>query len=300
MIYLKLRGRIGNQLFMYAAARSIQIKRNDEIVIEDAENIAPQYVNSLVEYPLLNVRYVHDYSEYRKFSMLIIRTVMWFVNLIEKRMPYNKIWIFNKKVYPLLRGVGILHLQDGYVPLKPGNNKNIYLDGFFQSELFFEDNKEEIKNIFRLSKSDLEGYPSIEKIENRNTVCISIKVQHNVGNPMYDVCNMGYYEKAIKYITEHVENPLFMICSDNVQYVKDNLIDTDKYECVEQAKDFPVHISLAAMARCKHFIIGNTSFGWWAQYLGDYSEKIVVAPSRWYGIDMPRDIYQDSWVQIEV
>ena len=54
------------------------------------------------------------------------------------------------------------------------------------------------------------------------------------------------------------------------------------------------------MGECKHFIIGNTTFGWWAQYLSDYNKKIVVAPSKWMKIDMPIDIYQKDWHLVEV
>lgn len=117
---------------------------------------------------------------------------------------------------------------------------------------------------------------------------------------MYDVCSNGYWEAAIKYILEHVSEPLFFICSDNVEYVKEHLIDFDKYDVITQDTSYPVHISLAVMAQCKHFIIGNTSYGWWAQYLSQNSDKIVVAPSRWYGINVPCDIYQENWHIIEV
>jgi len=85
-----------------------------------------------------------------------------------------------------------------------------------------------------------------------------------------------------------------------VEYVKENLIDCEKYDAVYQQSDYPVHVSLTVMSMCKHFVIGNTTFGWWAQYLSDYENKIVVAPSRWFGIDMPCDIYQDNWHLIEV
>ena len=143
-------------------------------------------------------------------------------------------------------------------------------------------------------------YPDIVKIRNRNSVCISIKVQHNVGNSIYDVCNDGYWQKAINYICQNVEDPLFFICSDNVEYVKENLIDCTKYDAVFQNPKIPVNVSLSIMGQCKHFVIGNTTFGWWAQYLCKYDKKIVVAPSKWMKIDMPIDIYQNGWHLVEV
>lgn len=117
---------------------------------------------------------------------------------------------------------------------------------------------------------------------------------------MYDVCTMQYWKEAIKYVTGQVEDPLFFICSDNVPYVLSHLIDANQFDYVEQSREFPVHVSLAAMAECKHFIIGNTTFGWWAQYLSRNPEKIVVAPSRWMAVDMPIDLYQDGWHLVEV
>lgn len=306
MIYLKLQGRIGNQIFMYACARTIQFLKGDkdQIIIEDYDNVAPEgfsYENSLVNYKLNNAVFIHDDSMWENMRLFDFK---WkFINkYIEKNttdldfkreqaLKYQ--WLYN--------AMGVFHMQDGFVPYPKRFRKNVYVNGYFQSEKFFEPVKEEIKSTFRLDEEvDKSEYPNLEEICNRNTVCISIKVQHNAGNPMYDVCNEQYYRNAIRYIQEHVENPLFFICSDNVDYVKENLIDTSKYDVVCQAKEFPVHISLAVMARCKHFIIGNTSFGWWAQYLSNYPDKIVIVPERWYnGLgDWQYDIYTDYMIKM--
>ena len=86
----------------------------------------------------------------------------------------------------------------------------------------------------------------------------------------------------------------------NFSYALENLIDTSRFDYVVQDSSMPVHVSLAAMAECKHFVIGNTTFGWWAQYLSENEDRIVVAPSKWMAIDMPIDIYQDGWKLIEV
>ena len=122
----------------------------------------------------------------------------------------------------------------------------------------------------------------VQQLENRNSVCISIKVEHNADNPLFDVCGKDYYAQAIQYIIDNVENPLFFICSDNVQFVLEHYIDASKYNCICQEKGLPVSDSLMIMSTCKHFVIGNTSFGRWAQILATNENKIVVAPNRWF------------------
>lgn len=307
MIYLRLMGRIGNQLFMYAAARMVQILSGDnqEIIIDDHNNVSHDtkspYENSLIYYPLKNVKYVHDgmmpFSRYfRKQSVTCAA-----LERLERNMSSRQRFEFECRFQIILNRLGVVQIVDGYCNLPKKYSRNTYMYGYFQSEKYFMPIKDEIIDTFSLKDEvNRSNYPGLDLIRNRNTVCISAKVQHNVGNKEFDICNDGYYRRAIEYIQERVDNPLFFICSDNVEYVKEHFIDTKKYDVVLQDSSYPVHISLAVMAQSKHFIIGNTSFGWWAQYLSRNSGKMVVAPSRWYGVDTPCDIYQDNWKLIEV
>ena len=305
MIYLKFRGRIGNQIFMYAFCREIQYEKGklEEIIIEDADNKSIGYRNSLKEYNLPNVKFVDEMtSEYKRrfwLQSLIARVD----NRILKKLDLNQSFRFEKRWQKVFNALGLIKIRDGYMGFSHRFRKDTFVDGYFQSEKYFPNVKDDIIATFAIedevSKS---GYPNLNKIKERNTVCISIKVEDNANNPMYSVCDEEYYKKAIQYMYSHIENPLFFICSDNVQYVKENLIDTTKYDVIEQNLDYSVEVSLAVMAQCKHFIIGNSSYAWWAQYLAGNSNKIVIAPSKWYGVpaDWQWDIYCANWVRIEV
>jgi hypothetical protein len=303
-----IKGRIGNQLFQYAYARAVQNKMEErsgekcQIIIDDVYNNSENYYNSLQNYSLHNVIYVSDRSLLHGREWKIPYFVQRVLNRLEIGKSDSERHIIEKRNQKFLNMCGVIKCDEDYIEISDKYSKDVIIDGYFQSEKFFYDVKDEIKQIFRIEDEvDKSGYPNLEMIKKRNTVCISIKVQHNVGNPMYDLCHEDYYEKAIKCIIDQVDDPLFFICSDNVKYVKEHLIDCTKYDIVEQSNDFPVHISLAVMALCKHFIIGNTSFGWWAQYLSDYSNKIVIAPSRWYGNDAPyKNIYMKEWILIDV
>lgn len=302
-IYVKLRGRIGNQLFVYAFARQLQREYGEEamIVIDDTEVLKVDWEDSLPYYDIKNIRFVHDEPIEKSIFSIKQRAVKGFFSTEAVGKNFMDKYTVEKKWQPRLNQNGIISCENGFIDYKLNTRKNVFIEGYFQSEKYFKDAYEDIRYELRPEQfKEIDTYPNIDKIRERNTVCISIKVEHNVGNELYEVCDMKYWEKAIAYITEQVENPLFFICSDNVDYVVNNLIDTDHFDYVVQSKEYPVHVSLAVMNQCKHFIIGNTTFGWWAQYLADAPDKIVVAPSKWMLVDMPIDIYQEGWHLIEV
>lgn len=302
-IYLPLQGRIGNQLFQYALARAIQLKMPEEtqIIMDDSDILRCNWENSLMCYDLPNVEYIHDSimgdkyvfsKQYflRKLYRIFTRNKSYMGKYkIEKKMN----WFFNKN--------GMFFCENGYIEPHLNYNCPIYIEGYFQSQKYFDDIKEDILHLLDSKQfAEYKEYREVKQLCERNSVCISVKVEHNVGSSMYDVCTMKYWEEAINYITENVKNPLFFICSDNVDYVLEHLIDASKYDYVVQDKTKPFYLSLAAMSECKHFVIGNTTFGWWAQYLSKSKNKIVVAPSRWMSVNMPIDLYEDNWHLINV
>ncbi len=209
MIYLELEGRIGNQLFMYAAARTLQLRSNEptEIVIDDRLVKRVNWENSLVHYELPEgVRFVSDNKIIRQMDLLRARWDMFKYHHFVTRMhrDYRSRYNFEAAKREEYQSHGLVRCENGYIPLPESVDRDIYMSGYFQSENFFLDNKEEIKKIYRIEDEvKKSGYPGLDKIQNRNSVCISIKVEHNVGNQMYDVCTREYWEKAIQYIIEN-------------------------------------------------------------------------------------------------
>lgn len=300
IIFLILKGRIGNQLFQYAIARMIQeeLGENSHIIIDESEVLDRNWTNSLSEYPLPGVEYVQDRRMLKSKAFIIPYFMLCFYYQFIYKTNYRRKYKLEKTFEPFLNRFGLVAIENGYLPYKVNGKRNTIVYGFFQSELYFEKISSQLKKELDLTRElEKNNYPNISQLKERNSICISIKVEHNVEEPMYDVCKKEYWEKAIEYMLENVRDPVFFVCSDNVEYVKEHLIDCQKYDVLCQAKEFPVHFSLAAMSLCKHFIIGNTTYGWWAQYLSANEDKIVVAPKKWMNVDMPVDIYanQKGW-----
>lgn len=300
-IYVILKGRIGNQLFIYAFARNLQkqLGDNTDLIINDYEIKNYKWENSLEKYNLPNVRYVHTKKDLFSFKWIFKYFILKLAErYCKEKINYQKQFGKEKKLKYILEKFGIFNCENGFIDFKIHNNKTFLINGYFQSEQYFPLVKDELKQVF--SQKDSLDYPNLDILDSTNSVCISVKVEHNVGSSLYAVCGKEYWQEAITYITENVENPVFFVCSDNVEYVKQNLIDCKKYKVVFQDSTQPVHKSLAAMSHCKHFIIGNTTFGWWAQYMSTYKNKIMIAPNQWMLVDMPIDIYQDNWTLIDV
>ncbi len=300
-IYVLLKGRIGNQLFIYAFARNLQkqLGNTTELIIDDSEILSYKWENSLEKYNLPNVRYVHTKKELLSFKWFFKFLILKFSErYCKEKNDYQKQFNKENKLKSFLEKFGVLNCENGFIDFKIHNNKTFLINGYFQSEHYFPLVKDELKQVFSLK--DSLTYPNLDILDSTNSVCISVKVEHNVGSSLYAVCGKEYWLEAINYITENVENPVFFVCSDNIEYVKQNLIDCQKYKVIFQDSTQPVHKSLAAMSHCKHFIIGNTTFGWWAQYMSTYKNKIMIAPNQWMLVDMPIDIYQDNWTLIDV
>ena len=115
------------------------------------------------------------------------------------------------------------------------------------------------------------------------------------------ICDSNYFYDAIKIIKKRIDKPVFIVFSDDIEWVKNNMnFGADTY--YESGED-PIWEKIRLMYTCKHFIISNSTFSWWAQYLSDNKQKIVIAPKRWkntaYKSDTSKlDIYQDFWIKI--
>lgn len=137
-------------------------------------------------------------------------------------------------------------------------------------------------------------------IQHTNSVCLAVRRGDFLAvenKKTFYVCDLEYFQKAIEYIQKHVENPVFVVFSNDIEWVKENLsIDGDVY--YESGKD-PVWETFRLMYSCKHFIISNSTMHWWAQWRSDNQDKIVVVPDRWYNTPgWENHLMLDSFVRI--
>ncbi|MEK6829645.1 MAG: alpha-1,2-fucosyltransferase [Nanoarchaeota archaeon] len=198
--------------------------------------------------------------------------------------------------YNLSNFKGLRESQFCYNEL-PKIDGNIVLDGYFQSEKYFKEYKEELQNLF-LSDAHISLIREKFKDILNNTTC-SIHVRRgdylNFSN-IHPVQNMNYYMKAIKSMPKET---VFLIFSDDIEWCKNNFPDIpEKFICIEGQKDFE---DLYLMSLCNNNIIANSSFSWWGAWLNKNENKKVISPSSWFGQSAnydTRDLYCEDWIKL--
>jgi hypothetical protein len=183
---------------------------------------------------------------------------------------------------PILREAGF-----HFSPL-PIDVKDLVLHGYFQSEKYFEDCREEVKKEF--SFRNPQQFTLLE-----NTVSIHVRRGDYMKHPNHHpLCSMDYYNRAMSEFKGYN----FLVCTDDKKWCKENFKqDNVQVSLLEDASQ-----ELELMSWCEHHIIANSSFSWWSAWLGHNKDKRVVAPAKWFGPAyshmQTQDLYVEDWLVI--
>jgi hypothetical protein len=257
MIVTKLQGGLGNQIFQWAYAKSLEIQHQVPMMLD------------------LSYFYKDNGTDTKRIFCL-------------DKFPNLKFNIFSSS------GNFINVSDDSYFrELKIDSNYNYYLNGFWQNEKYFEDNKFEI--LKELSPSDeilkkLTLTPFIEK----NVVSLHVRRTDYVkSNGYHPVQSIEYYKKALDIIGEY---DYIFVFSDDIQWCKDNLTFNNMIfmEGFDDVED------LWLMSMCKNNIIANSSFSWWGAWLNQNKNKKVILPKRWFAdyVEYDPNNSPQDWIRL--
>lgn len=289
MIVINIKGGLGNQLFQYALGRHLALIHNTSLALDvrgfqfdplrsfrlNAFNISAEIVS-----PGQNV-----------FQEKILR------RLRSPKNPFNR--FFQEK---------LITIRENGFPFEKeilNSPDNIFLDGYWQSEKYFQ----EIASVIRSDLTLVEQLPPhLDQLRNQicNTTSVSLHVRRGdyASDPtttaFHGLYSPGWYAKAAEEIKKSVSNPHFFIFSDDYEWVKGNLNLNSPCTFIKPSPDGKEAQDLYLMSQCEHNIIANSSFSWWAAWLNNNPEKKVIAPARWFmgGNLDTRDLLPDSWIRM--
>ena len=193
------------------------------------------------------------------------------------------------------------HFEVSEAILNHPKDNTIY-EGWWQSERYFSPIAEDIRRVFRFKKPILEKSQKLAKqIEKVNSVCLNVRRTDFLKTESLNTTNKSYFLRSVEKIAERVSEPHFFIFSDDVEWCAENLnleFPTTLVSHDHKGEKFGNYMQL--MKACKHFIIPNSSFAWWAVWLNEHEEKIVIAPKNWFNGDEydTSDLVPKEWIRM--
>lgn len=277
MIITKISDGFGNQLFMYACGYTI----------------AKRLSTSL----LLDISYL-DNSTLRKYELNRLNIKYKFI-FTTRKQKYYPLKVVYRKLYHVwlhIKGFHFFKEKQNYIynPDFEQLKSQTYLYGYWQTEKYFKDYRSDILKMFTPNYPISTGCKEYIKMAEQ---CYSVAIHVRRG----DYVNLGicldqsYYHKALLKIKEMVKTPQFFIFSDNIEFAK-QLFEGGNGDIsfVQYSSENSTLEDLFIMKSCKHIIMANSSYSWWAAWLNDNPNKIVIHPND-HQID---DFYPSEWLTV--
>lgn len=290
MIITRLQGGMGNQMFQYALGRALSIKNNVPLGLDltflldrtpipnftfrdynlDDFNIQATIV-SQKDIPFL----------YRKYSLGIFMRYIDYLRrkLINTPGKEKKDYCFDSTILTL--------------------GHNTYLEGWWQNPRYFNDISDIIRADFTLKNPSTKIQELIKDIKSKNSICLHMRRGDYLNKNHHIVLDEQYYKDALTIINKKEPiDCIYVFDRDDIDWCKKHL--KFNYNIIYIENDINMAECVTLMSSCRHFIMANSSLSWWAAWLGNYSEKIVVAPKKWIdNVDINTDdLIPSGWIRI--
>ncbi|AUG54567.1 alpha-1,2-fucosyltransferase [Thalassospira marina] len=285
-VVVGLSGGLGNQMFQYAAGRSLALKLNVPLELDIS-----WFKGCLDRNYALDMFNVSATLREHKSSLPD------FLQNFETRM--SRRYARRRMGVPIYREPHF-HFDPNFETIE----NPVFLEGYWQSERYFRKYAETIHADLRLRKPIPEACQNVmNDVRSSNAICVHVRRGDYVNNPeaarTHGVCSLDYYRRAVSTLCYGLENPQCFVFSDDPKWVHENIV----LPCCTTVVDFNdsnnVHWDLALMAACKHFVIANSSLSWWGAWLGNARDKRVIAPMIWFKDDKDtKDLIPATWERL--
>lgn len=273
MITVNIKGGLGNQMFQYSCGRALALRNNDRL-------------------SLIRTRYYGDSARELSLTRFKIQAEWPDRPVVSRWQKWRERW----------RQKFTGDFRVGFDSRTLTRSGDVYLDGYFQSELYFKDQAEHIRADLCLNTPIGEDASSLAEVIKNDSGAVSVHVRRGdyVNHPDFGgVCTPDYYDRAVVFLKQHLPKASFYVFSDDIEWCQAELSCLHEATFVSRPKlrDFE---EMLLMSICRHHIIANSSFSWWGAWLGEDPHKIVVAPRRWSNLheDWYRDIIPSTWKRI--
>lgn len=286
MIRVVLLGRTGNNLFQYAIGRAVAERRGVPLVLDGSwfNRRSWSEVSCLGRLPL-EARIARPFSAGSR---------------VLKKLSGKHHWEF--RGVPVLREPAGDQRFDARFLDAPAD---CVLTGYFQTPRYFAGIEPQLREELRMDHLPWprETLQMAERLSGERSVAVHVRRTDYIGNPDVEVCGTGYYRRAMDRLRSRREGLRFFVFSDDPGWCREHLESADTEVCsLAGARGDGLH-DLFLMSRAACQIIANSSYSWWAAWLGRKPGQQVLMPSLWYGSGIVAPVEEkrcDGWETVEV
>ncbi|MFC0876839.1 alpha-1,2-fucosyltransferase [Saccharicrinis sp. FJH2] len=264
MIIIRLRSGLGNQMFQYAFFKQMQFWHGTENVKLDIDTYHWKVHNGLEIDKVFNIDLNND-----KVSA---KTALKFADVgysLRNRIA-RRIRGIRHKSYKFWKEMTINDYKN--------INNDIYLEGHWNEEKYFIDVKSEVRKLYTFNHENI-NLTILNKIKTTESIGIHVRRGDYIKYPdSFPMCTPEYYLKGLKKLKNKisVKTEVFVF-SDEIDWCKNNL---NMIENVTFVQNNTAYHDMMMMSFCKHNIIANSTFSWWAAWLNKNPNKIVIYPNE--------------------
>jgi hypothetical protein len=287
MFYFQLMGGIGNQMFQYAAARSLSITRSLSVRFFYFDSYPFATRELLLDKFALELE-MADQSERNRIDTLKsdrVEALARYGNTFPQSLMIERTqFVYDDQFF---------HAPD-----------NTVLIGYWQNEFYFKRFAGEIRRLFTLKDATNKRCQEISKLIESKRCSVSVHIRrgdyalHKEIYAVHGLCPMEYYCKALQILRERLSGINLFLFSDDIAWVESNFdVLGLPFDIVDPSHSDPQE-DLVLMSLCKHHIIANSSFSWWGAWLNPSPAKIVIAPRRWMTAQYDLPIICSNWIKV--
>lgn len=294
MVIVRIFYGLGNQMFQYAAARRLAHVLQTELKL-DISCFDHWKIHSYGLHGFNLREVIASPEETAGFNSLSIES--WF----------GKKWFRLKQKFAL-RDWTILY-ENGIRPVDSRvlhARGNVYLGGYWQSEKYFSDIADILRREFTIRvEPDAKSREIAGRIQSCESVGLHVRrgqlaipsLREQTHGPC---CGPEYYGECVKRLSARIRDPHFFVFSDDPDWVVQNVRLDYPVEFVTHNSAGRDYEDLRLMSLCRHQIIANSSFSWWAAWLNENPGKIIFAPKQWLhrDQDLTRDLSPAEWIRV--
>lgn len=292
MIVVHLSGGLGNQLFQYAAGRALSARTRSRLKVD---------LSTLGDNSLRGYRLNCFGIQAAGVSKLLVN----WLRRLNQPTTGGAVARVIQNILPFYSWEVVCEKHYHFDPTFLEHVGNVYMLGYWQSAKYFE----EIQHLIRSELTLANTRDKIDQemqllIADKKSVSLHIRRGDYVSDPginrVHGLLPVEYYQNAVSYLKSKLGNIHVFVFSDDLDWVEQKFHVDAPFTLVRNRGKDRDFMDLILMSQCKHHVLANSSFSWWGAWLNADSEKVVIAPQKWFNdpsLDT-RDLLPEKWVRI--